>query len=134
MSLEEQHVAIQEASKIAAHGIGLLLMDSATALYRAVLEAEDNRPLKRTLTSQLSLVQEIARRYRIPIVVTNQVYMDVVSGELRPIGGTSMEHICKAIVSLERLGGGRRRARIVKHRSQPEGESVEFTITATGVV
>lgn len=134
MSLEQQHVAIREASKIASHGIGLLVMDSATSLYRAVLEAEDNRPAKRTLTSQLSEVQEIARRHRIPAVVTNQVYMDVDSGELKPIGGTSMEHICKTILSLERLGGGRRLARIIKHRSQPEGETSEFTIVAGGVV
>ncbi|NYT02548.1 MAG: DNA repair and recombination protein RadB [Methanosarcinales archaeon] len=134
LSLEEQHACIRDASRLAGEGVGLLVVDSATSLYRAVLEADDNRQVRKVLTSQMSELQEIARRQRIPVAITNQVYMDVESGQLRPIGGTSMEHICKAIVSLEKVGEGLRRARLVKHRSQPEGETAEFRITATGLV
>jgi DNA repair protein RadB len=134
LSLEQQHSAIREASKLAGEGIGLLLMDSATSLYRASLESDDNRQVKRILTSQIAELQEIARKHRFPVVVTNQVYMDVDSDQLRPMGGTSMEHMCKAIILLERAGEGRRRAKIIKHRSQPEGTFAEFMITATGVM
>ncbi|WP_369425168.1 DNA repair and recombination protein RadB [Methanothrix sp.] len=134
LSLEQQHMAIRDASRIVGQGFGLVVLDSATSLYRAALEANDNRQIKRSLTAQLSELQEIARRHSMPVVITNQVYMDVDTGVLRPVGGTSMEHLCKAILALERLGEGRRRMRVVKHRSQPEGEAADFLITSSGLV
>lgn len=127
-------MAIRDAARIAGQGFGLVVLDSATSLYRAALESTDNRQIKRSLTSQISELQEIARRYNIPVVITNQVYMDIDTGILRPVGGTSMEHLCKAILVLEKLGEGKRRMRVVKHRSQPEGEVAEFLITASGLI
>ena len=133
MSLEQQAIAIREASKIAGRDLGLIILDSATSLYRVLLEAEDNRSIRRTLTVQLSELQEIARRHRIPVVITNQVYMDIENNSLRPIGGTGLEHICKAIILLEKKGEGLRRAKLMKHRSSPEGLSADFRLTARGV-
>jgi DNA repair protein RadB len=133
LSLEQQHTSIREASKIAGKDLGLVVMDSATSLYRVLLESDDNRPVRRLLSLQLGELQEISRRHRIPVVITNQVYTDIQTDVLRPLGGTYLEHMCKAIVSLEKVGNGRRRAKIVKHRSQPEGETADFTITSKGV-
>jgi len=133
MSLEQQAIAIREASKIAGQNLGLVILDSATSLYRVLLEAEDNRSIRRTLTVQLSELQEIARRHRIPAVITNQVYMDIENNSLRPIGGTGLEHICKAIIFLEKKGEGVRSARLMKHRSSPEGITADFRLTARGV-
>jgi len=133
MSLEQQAIAIREASKIAGRDLGLVILDSATSLYRVLLEAEDNRSVRRTLTVQLSELQEIARRHRIPVVITNQVYMDIENNSLRPIGGTGLEHICKAIIFLEKKGEGWRSARLMKHRSSPEGITADFRLTARGV-
>ncbi|MDD2835705.1 MAG: DNA repair and recombination protein RadB [Methanothrix sp.] len=133
MSLEQQAIAIREASKIAGRDLGLVILDSATSLYRVLLEAEDNRSVRRTLTVQLSELQETARRHRIPVVITNQVYMDIENNLLRPIGGTGLEHICKAIIFLEKKGDGLRSARIMKHRSSPEGITADFRLTARGV-
>jgi DNA repair protein RadB len=133
MSLEQQAIAIREAAKIAGRDLGLIILDSATSLYRVLLEAEDNRSIRRTLTVQLSELQEIARRHRIPVVITNQVYMDIENNSLRPMGGTGLEHICKAILFLEKTGDGLRRARLTKHRSLPEGGTADFRLTAHGV-
>ena len=133
MSLEQQAIAIREASKIAGRDLGLVILDSATSLYRVLLEAEDNRSIRRTLTVQLSELQEIARRHRIPIVITNQVYTDIENNTLRPLGGTGIEHICKAIIFLEKKGEGLRRARLMKHRSSPEGVVANFRLTARGL-
>lgn len=133
LSLEQQHTSIREASKIAGKDLGLVVLDSATSLYRVLLESDDNRQVRRLLSLQLGELQEISRRHRVPVVITNQVYTDIQTDELRPLGGTYLEHMCKAIVSLEKIGNGRRRAKIVKHRSQPEGETADFTITSKGV-
>lgn len=133
LSLEQQHTSIREASRIAGREVGLLVLDSATSLYRVLLENKDNRAVRRALSLQMGELQEIARRHRMPVLITNQVYMEIETGKLRPIGGTCLEHLSKAIISLEKAGEGLRRARIAKHRSQPEGETAEFRITSRGV-
>lgn len=133
MSLEQQAIAIRESSRIAGRDLGLVILDSATSLYRVLLEAEDNRTIRRTLNLQLSELQEMARRHRIPVVITNQVYTDIESKTLRPLGGKGLEHMCKAIILLEKRGEGLRRARLVKHRSAPEGTTADFRLTARGV-
>ena len=133
MSLEQQAIAIRESSRIAGRDLGVVILDSATSLYRVLLEAEDNRTIRRTLNLQLSELQEIARRHRIPVVITNQVYTDIESKTLRPLGGKGLEHMCKAIMLLEKRGEGLRRARLVKHRSQPEGKTTDFRLTARGL-
>jgi len=133
MSLEQQHAAIREASKIAGRDLGLVVLDSATSLYRVQLESEDNRPVRRALSAQLSELQDLARKHRVPVVITNQVYTEIESGDLRPLGGTYLEHMCKAIISLEKAGEGLRCARLVKHRSIPEGGRAKFMLTARGL-
>ncbi|VVB69951.1 DNA repair and recombination protein RadB [uncultured archaeon] len=133
MSLEQQAISIREASRILGRDVGLVILDSATSLYRMLLEAEDNRPVRRTLTMQLSELQEIARRNRIPVVITNQVYTDIENNALRPIGGTMLGHMCKAIIFLEKRGEGLRRATLMKHRSLAEGGIADFRLTARGV-
>lgn len=133
MDLEQQHISIRDASRIVGNDCGLVVVDSATSLYRVELEADDNRAIIRSLSSQMGELQEMARRHRIPAVITNQVYTEIETNRLRPIGGTNLGHISKAIVSLEKVGSGLRRARIIKHRSQPEGETAQFRITAKGV-
>ncbi len=133
MSLEQQAMSIREVSKIAGRDLGLIVLDSATSLYRVLLESEDSRPVRRLLSVQLSELQEQARKYRVPVVITNQVYTDIENNTLRPLGGTYMEHICKAIVFLEKRGEGLRRARLMKHRSLPEGGTAEFRLTDRGI-
>jgi len=133
MSLEQQAIAIRESSKIAGRDLGLVILDSATSLYRVLLEADDNRTIRRTLTVQLAELQEIARRHRIAVVITNQVYTDIENNVLRPLGGTGIEHMCKAILFLEKKGEGLRRAKLIKHRSAPEGVTADFRLTARGV-
>jgi DNA repair protein RadB len=133
LNLNQQLIAVRDAAKILSRDFGLVLVDSATSLYRAALEAEDNRPIHRALSSQLGELQEMARRYRLPVVITNQVYVEIETGRLRPLGGTAMQHASKTVIALENLNEGRKLARLVKHRSQPEGATAKFRITAKGV-
>jgi len=133
VSLEQQHSSIRDASRIAGRDTGLIVLDSATSLYRVLLESEDDRGVRRNLSAQMAELQELARRRRIPVLITNQVYTDIETGRLRPLGGTALEHMCKAIVCLEKEGENLRRARLVKHRSLPEGEIAEFRLTSKGL-
>jgi DNA repair protein RadB len=70
----------------------------------------------------------------ISVIITNQVYMDTVKNTFFGLGGTALEHISKVIVRLEKTDSpGFRRARLVKHRSQPEGASFDFEIVQDGI-
>jgi len=111
---------------------GLLVMDSATALYRTDLEK--GRDAMQALTRQVIHLLGYAKRYEMPVIITNQVYRDTMKNTYYGLGGTALEHISKVIVRLEKTDTpGHRRARLVKHRSRPEGASFEFDIVGDGI-
>ena len=125
---------MKEIEKISGENIGLIIVDSATSFYRFELDSDEaSIKARRELSNQIGFLHSLARKYNIVVVITNQVYTDVVSGVFKPIGGAGIEHISKTIIQLERTGNGTRRAKLWKHRSQPEGETCEFTITGDGV-
>ena len=72
-------------------------------------------------------------RHRIPVVVTYQVYMEIETGNLRPLGGMAMDHATKTAIFIEKRGEGKRLARLMKHRSMPEGGTAELQLTGKGV-
>ncbi|WMW26439.1 DNA repair and recombination protein RadB [Methanolobus sediminis] len=132
-NFEEQYAAVKEIEKLISDKVGLILIDSATAFYRFELDQEESGiRTRRELANQIGLIHAIARKHRIVAVMTNQVYSDMAGG-VRPIGGSGIEHISKTIIQLEKTGDGKRRAKLWKHRSLPEGGTCEFTITNEGV-
>ncbi|WP_440953723.1 DNA repair and recombination protein RadB [Methanococcoides sp. FTZ1] len=133
-TFEEQYSAVRETEKISTENVGLIVLDSATAYYRFELDDDDSSiRTRRELSNQIGFLHSLARKRGIVVVITNQVYSDITSNTLKPIGGSGLEHISKTIVQLERTGTGSRRAKLWKHRSRPEGATCEFTITADGV-
>ena len=124
---------IQERAKAKNGRIALVILDSATVFYRLEPDEERNMLMRRELASQILHLLEIARKYDVAVIITNQVYMDVENGKLRASGGLALEHLSKIIIQLEKTGEGRRRAILKKHRSMPEGLSCEFVITENGV-
>ena len=130
---EHQGTMIAEAEKILkTKKPGLLVMDSATALYRTDLEK--GRDSIQMLTRQMIQLLGYSKRYEIPVIITNQVYMDTIKNTYFGLGGTALEHLSKVIIRLEKIDTpGFRRARLVKHRSQPEGAYFDFEITGDGI-
>ncbi|WP_292367118.1 MULTISPECIES: DNA repair and recombination protein RadB [unclassified Methanoculleus] len=110
--------------------VGLLVMDSATALYRTELDL--GREALRKLSHHMIKLLGLAKKYDIPVLITNQIYMDVERDRVAGLGGTALEHLSKAIIRLEKKDGVRR-AMLRKHRSRPEGISFDFVITGDGI-
>lgn len=133
IDFEHQGSMILEVEKVLkAHKPGLLVIDSATALYRTDLEK--GRDAMQALTRQMLHLLGYAKRYEVPVLITNQVYMDTVRNTFAGLGGTALEHLSKVIVRLEKTDTpGVRRARLVKHRSRPEGASFDYEITGDGI-
>jgi DNA repair protein RadB len=137
-SLDQQYSAVLELEKIMNEKIGLIILDSAALFYRLGLSADDsneeNMALRRELLNQIGLLHGIARKYVIAVVITNQVYKDISTGELCPIGGNALEHLSKTIILLEKTGPSKRKASLRKHRSKCEGTNCEFMLTDKGVI
>ena len=139
-SFEQQTSCIDEIEELikekeGKNGVALVILDSSTLFYRLELDEERSIYLRRVLANQIMHLLELARRYDLAVIITNQVYMDIEAGNLRPSGGYALEHLSKVIVQLEKTaeGRGKRRAVLKKHRSMPEDTTCEFLITGDGV-
>ncbi len=142
-TFEEQAKCVRSLEK---EDVDLVVLDSSVALYR--LEHSENGHQKegakkvdkekmeanKELSKQLSILSNISRDKKIPVVVTTHTYKNWETGENDVVGGDSIKYWSKAIVFLERTGkDGERKAIIAKHRSQPEGKAVKFVITEDGI-
>lgn len=115
--------------------IGLVILDSATVFYRMNLGSGREEENRREISNVILDLMNISRKQDIPVLITTQVYSTLgPTGEVKPIGGHSLAHNCKAIMKLERIGGsGHRKAIVTKHRSMPTGEGAYFKLTGSGV-
>ncbi|RLF50898.1 MAG: DNA repair and recombination protein RadB [Thermoplasmata archaeon] len=129
-SLEEQEHMVRNALKI--KNLKTVIIDTINMFYRMKID-EDEEVATRSIVRQLTNLQISARKDNLFAVITGQVY-STEDGDVKPFAGRGMEHMAKTIVKLERIGMGKRRAIIIKHRSQPEGLSAEFEITEKGLV
>ncbi len=131
---KQQSTAIREVSGLVKREpIRAVILDSLTALYRSELENESKQlKFKRELTSQLTFLLGLARKHDIAVVFTNQMFTNITTGEIRPLGGPSIDHLSKTIVKFEK-SGKKRIAKLVKHRSKPEGLECTFEITDRGI-
>lgn len=133
-SLEEQQVTVEEAVKKARkENVGVIILDSGTVFYRINIGMEEEAGERQSLAGMINSLSRVARVENIPVVITNQVYMDVKKGTFEPIGGAMLQHNAKIIIRLEKLVEGKRRAVLLKHRSLPEGREALFTITQHGL-
>ncbi len=128
-SFEVQEQMICEA--IATKGIGLIVVDTITMLYRLKLE-QDRKAAIRSFTRQVTNLQMAAREHDLWVVITEQVYTDK-KGEVKPFTNRDFDHMSKTIVRFDRKGIGQREATIIKHRSQPEGTKACFRISTVGL-
>ena len=117
--------------------IDFIVLDSAVALYRLEHPETSKQELSehnRELSRQLSILSNISRGKKIPVIVTAHTYKNWDTGDYELVGGDSIKYWSKSIVFLERTGKtGERKATIIKHRSQPEGKSVKFEIVEEGI-
>lgn len=134
-SFEQQYSAITDIEKLMNEKIGLIILDSAALFYRLGLQDdsnEENVAIRRELVNQIGILHGMARKYGVSVVITNQVYKDIATGELCPVGGNAFEHLSKTIILLDKTGTSKRKATLRKHRSKCEGVFCEFRLTDKG--
>jgi len=132
---EEQKEAFEFMRKAVDEKFGLIIVDSIAALYRLELGvSNDIQNVNRELGLHMAYLTEIARKKKIPVLMTNQVYQDFGDREkTRAIGGDIMKYWSRAMLEIQKQKGDLRKFIIVKHRSIKEGNSAIFRIIQTGM-
>jgi DNA repair protein RadB len=128
----EQHRDMQKFDKLASAEVGLIAIDSMVALYRLEMDERNFQHINKQLATQYSILSRITRTRHIPVVVTNQVYSKGENIELT--SRTIAKYWSKTLIELKKTEKENQRIAIVrKHRSIPEGRSIEFLITGDGL-
>ena len=128
-SFEEQEKMTYNAIKV--DDVGLIVVDTFNMFYRIKIE-DDEEGANRSLNRQMTNLQLAARKKDLYVLIAGQVY-GIENDDVKPFAGRGVEHMAKTILKLERVSTGKRRAIIVKHRSQPEGKKAFFNITGKGL-
>jgi len=147
-NFSEQREAFNKLLDLIKEDIGLIIVDSIVMLYRLELgqanqekDKEKIQLINKSLVRQMRILNEIARKKQIPILITDQVYSEFLSredfeaGKPKPVsmvGGDIMKYWSKCIIELQNIGKNKKRAILRKHRSLPEKDII-FIITNKGI-
>jgi DNA repair protein RadB len=130
----EQKKSIREVEDACKGEIGLVVVDSISALWRLTIDDENYQIVNRELATQLSVLSKIARDQMIPVLITNQVYDDIASGRLELSAKNIVKWWSKNLVELMDAGQTSHRYAIIrKARSVEEDRQVEFKLTNKGI-
>ena len=136
-NFKEQQQVFDQLLKYVKEQVSLIVVDGMTMLYRLdFADAKHNTNsnsedalegmqfVNAQLTRQMRLLVEIARKYEIPVLVTNQTYNW--NNESRMVAGDIVKYWSKCLIEMENESG-KRTAHLRKHRSLPE-KSLDFQI------
>jgi len=133
-SFEEQKLCLETLKERIKDDVKLIIMDTIAMLYRLELgKNEEVFETNRELGRQLSYLTEIARKLKIPVLITNQVYSNLNNG-VKMVGGDIMFYQSKCLIELIKGHKGMRKAILRKHRSKEENKEVNFQIVQEGIL
>jgi DNA repair protein RadB len=132
---DEQKIAINKLDDLMAQGgVGLVVVDSLVSLYRLEMGSDgDAQAANKELSRQLAKLMRVAKKYEVPIVVTNQVYSAFKGDDsVAPIGRDVLKYWTKNVIQLSKSGVFRT-ATVVRHQHKAEGEQLKFRIIEGGI-
>jgi DNA repair protein RadB len=133
-SFQGQKNAFEKLKEFENQDIGLIIIDSIAMLYRLEIGKNDNvYSVNKELGRQILILNQIARKKKIPVIITNQVYSNMEDGIVM-VGGDLLRYQSKCLIELRKGKEGIREAIIRKHRSIAEDSSIEYLITPKGVI
>lgn len=137
---DHQLALLQQATALMAEQrYALLVVDSATALYRTDYTGRGELASRQQHMGQfLRYLQRIADEFGCAVVITNQVVAQVDGGAMfavdpkKPIGGNIIAHASQTRLSFRKGRGDQRIAKVVDSPTLPESEAT-FCITEGGI-
>ncbi|MBN1644729.1 DNA repair and recombination protein RadB [Candidatus Woesearchaeota archaeon] len=132
-TFEEQKKDFAKLKDMVNEKIGLIIVDTIAMLYRLV-RVQDVQEVNRELGIQIGYLTEIARKKKIPVLVTNQVYTSFESRDrINMVGGDLLKYGSKCLIELQAGHTGKRKAILRKHRSIAGEKEIYFRIIPQGI-
>lgn len=136
----QQQLLLQASAMMAENRFALIVVDSATALYRTDYTGRNELAARQVhLGKFLRSLQNLAEEYGVAVVLTNQVVANVdgsaqmyQADAKKPIGGHIMAHASTTRLSLRKGRGEQRIVKVYDSPCLPEGEAI-FGIYEDGV-
>ena len=134
----QNRLLLQVCGLMCEHKFSLLVVDSATALYRTDYSGRGELSTRQmNLAKFLRNLQKIADEHKVVVVVTNQVVATVdgnsfAGNDKKPIGGHIMAHACQTRLYLKKGPKQNRICKIYDSPSLPEDET-SYSITDRGI-
>ena len=137
---DHQSTLLNQASALMSESrYALLIVDSATALYRTDYSGRGELSARQMhMAKFLRSIQRLADEYGVAVVITNQVVAQVdgaasfAGPTSKPIGGNIMAHASTTRLSFRKGRGENRICKIYDSPNLPEAEA-QFSITEQGV-
>jgi len=136
----QSQLLIQAAAMMCENNYGLIIVDSAMALYRTDFSGRGELGARQMhLARFLRMLLRLADEFHVAVVITNQVVASVdgaasmfVADPKKPIGGHIMAHASTTRLYLRKGRGDTRICKIYDSPCLPESEAV-FAITEEGI-
>ncbi|KAL9872979.1 LOW QUALITY PROTEIN: DNA repair protein RAD51 homolog 1-like [Glossina fuscipes fuscipes] len=135
----QTELLMQGAAMMAESRYGLIVVDSATALYRTdYVGRSELAPRQAHLARFMRLLLRLADEFGVAVVITNQVVAQVDGGSMyqadakKPIGGNIIAHASTTRLYLRKGRGDNRICKIYDSPCLPESEAV-FAILPEGI-
>jgi len=132
MSFEEQKQSIERLKELVNNKIGLVVIDTITMLYRLQRSFKEDDNFNHDLSLQMLWLNEIARKYNIPVLLTSQIYSSF-ENRIKIVGGDILLYPSKCLLELESLHNGKRKLILRKHRSIAGEKEAMFEIVEKGI-
>ncbi|MBI4918546.1 DNA repair and recombination protein RadB [archaeon] len=130
-NIEEQQKIFEEIKKV--ENFDLIVIDTLTSLYRLKRVKHSVKDANDLLADQIGSLSELTRKRNIPVLITNQVYTDFESSQIKMIGGDIIAYASKCIIELQNYHRSRRKAVLRKHRSIAGEKEIYFQIINEGL-
>jgi DNA repair protein RAD51 len=136
---QQNKLLLQACALMAESKFALLIVDSATALYRTDYSGRGELSARQmSLAKFLRNLQKIADEHQVAVVITNQVVAQVDGSSFggqndkKPIGGHIMAHACQTRLYLRKGMKENRICKIYDSPCLPEAEAT-YAITEAGI-
>ena len=129
---QQMHYLTLVAAKMVEDRFSLIVVDSATALFRVDFAGRGTlSERQQKLGQHLSHLIKIAEEFNVAVYVTNQVQSDPSGGmgaifgdQKKPIGGNIMAHACTTRLQLKKGRGEQRICKVYDSPCLPEAECI----------
>jgi RecA/RadA recombinase len=102
-SFYKQKVTIESLKENVNESVGLIVVDSITHFYRLEMAKKEVDMINRVLAMQLNILEDIAEKNNIPILITAEIYDDMQQkGNVKILGGEIIKRRSKLLIELKK--------------------------------